>query len=122
MYTQDEIKTLIQKDVIVASGTDTYTASVSPIIASYPSFLKLFVKFTNANTTTATLNINGIGAKTIKKNVTSDLVTGDISAGQILALSYDGTNFQIVGSVSTGGGGGGSSTAGNLLFLYYNFK
>jgi hypothetical protein len=83
-----------------ASGTDTYVASGG--IASYVTGFTIFVKFTNANTGAATLNVNGLGAKAIKKSGTTALASGDISAGQILALQYDGTNFQVVG------GGGGS--------------
>ena len=44
------------------------------------------------------LNVNGLGAKTIKKNVSSDLATGDILANQIVTVIYDGTNMQIIGN------------------------
>lgn len=89
-----------------AAGTNTYTATLTPAIAAYTSGATYYIKFTNANTGAATLNLNGLGAKSIKKSVTSDLVAGDILAGQVMPLSYDGTNFQIIG----GGGGGGSIT------------
>lgn len=87
-----------------ASGTDTYTASITPAISSYVNTQRFFIKFTNANTGASTLNLNGLGAIPIKKSVSTALASGDILAGQILCLAYDGTNFQIVG------GGGGSST------------
>jgi hypothetical protein len=41
----------------------------------------------------ATLNINGLGAKTMKKLVTSDLAANDIILGQMVIIMYDGTNF-----------------------------
>ena len=52
-------------------------------------------KANTANTGAATLNVNSLGAKTIKKNVSQDLETGDISANQIITVVYDGTNFQL---------------------------
>jgi len=92
----------------VASGTDTYTVSGS--ITSYATKFTILVKFTNANTGAATLNVNSLGAKAIKKTGSVAMASGDISAGQILLLVYDGTNFQVVGG-SGGGGGGGSVTS-----------
>lgn len=86
-----------------ASGTDTYTATISG--AGYNTGRTYKVKFTNANTGAATININSLGAKSIKKNATEDLVTGDIKAGGEYLLSYDGTNFQLIGGTSTTGVG-----------------
>ena len=82
---------------VVASGTNTYTATYSPTI-TYTDGLKLVVRFTNANTTAATININSLGAKSIVKGVSTALVSGDIPAFTTLLLAYDGTNFVIVGS------------------------
>lgn len=95
----------------VASGTDTYTATPSPAFTAYTAGMRLYIKFTNANTTASTINLNGLGAKAIKKSGTTALSSGDIAAGQTLILSYDGTNFQIIGGGSTGGGGGGVPTS-----------
>lgn len=94
-----------------ASGTNTYTATLSPSISSYSPVLRYFIKFTNANTGPATLNLNGLGAKTIVKNGAEALVADDIKAGQIILLGYDGTNFQIIG----GGSGGSSSPASETV-------
>lgn len=77
------------------SGTDTYTCSVTPIATSYIAGSAYVIKFTNANTGAATLNLNSQGAKAIKKNASQDLVAGDILAGQELLCVYDGTNFQL---------------------------
>ncbi len=54
------------------------------------------IKFTNANTGAATLNVNGGGDKTIKKLTGEDLIAGDIKAGSCHLLIYDGTNFQML--------------------------
>lgn len=79
-----------------ASGTDTYTASMSPAVAAYTTGAAYRVKFTNANaTTTPTLNLNSLGAKTITRRDGSAVAAGDIAAGGVYDLFYDGTNFQI---------------------------
>jgi microcystin-dependent protein len=53
-------------------------------------------KAANANTGAATLNVDGLGAVAIKKNVNKDLSAGDIAAGQIIIVVYDGTYFQMI--------------------------
>jgi hypothetical protein len=78
------------------SGTDTYIASLKmPLILGYFIGMRLRVLFTNANTGASTINVNGFGAIAIKKNVSLPLIIGDILAGGIYDLTYDGTNFQI---------------------------
>ncbi|MFN7609453.1 MAG: hypothetical protein ACK5QX_00735, partial [bacterium] len=47
--------------------------------------------------TNPTINVNGLGARTIVKRTNSALVTGDIAAGQIYTLVFDGTNFRLMG-------------------------
>jgi hypothetical protein len=92
------------KQTATAAGTNTYTATITPAITAYTSNQIFFIKFTNANSGPSTLNLNGLGNIAIKKQVTSALAAGDITAGQIHCLVYDGTNFQLIG----GGGGGGA--------------
>ena len=49
------------------------------------------------NTTAVTSNIAGLGAKTIKKlNGTTDLVAGDLVAGQLIELAYNATSGFLV--------------------------
>jgi hypothetical protein len=81
-----------------ATGTNTYVATIAPAITAYASTNRFFITFTNANSGASTININGLGAKAILKNVATPLVTGDILAGQVICIAYDGTNFQMVGA------------------------
>jgi hypothetical protein len=97
---------------VTASGTDTYTATLSPAITAYATGQKFQILFTNANTGAATLNLNGLGAKAITKNGATALASGDISAGQILVLGYDGTNLQIIGGGSASAPTADASTPG----------
>jgi hypothetical protein len=86
---------------VVASGTNTYAATISPAITAYATNQTYAIRFTNANTGASTLNLNGLGAKTIQRNGSIALRSGDIQANQAFWLMYDGTNFQIVGRIST---------------------
>jgi hypothetical protein len=79
---------------LIASGTDTYTATSGSIL-SLQEGMTFAVKYLNANTGAATLNINGYGAVPLKNFENAALVAGDIKAGQILDCTYDGTNLQI---------------------------
>lgn len=96
---------------ITVSGTNTYTATVSPFGTDAKNRIMLF-KFTNANTTAATLAINGGSAIAIKKNVNVALVAGDIAAGGVYMLAYDGTNFQMLGKQGTITGADGAQILG----------
>lgn len=89
--------------VYTASGTNTYTVAFSPTLVAHVTNQVYHILFTNANSGASTLNPDGAGTKAITKAGTTALVTGDINAGQILQLMYDGTQYQIIGD-----GGGGS--------------
>jgi len=81
-----------------AEASDTYVITLAPAIAAYTTGQVIQFKANTANTGAATININGLGAKTIKKNVTDDLDDNDIRANEITSIVYDGTNFQLLGA------------------------
>lgn len=83
-----------------AVGTDDYAITPDPVIESYVAGMHFSFKAGVANTGACTLNVNGKGAKTIKKNVSDDLVTGDILIGQIVEVVYDGTNMQMISNIN----------------------
>lgn len=92
--------TQIQSDTYgIAGGTDAYSLTLAPALAAYAAGNSFKVLFTNANSTASSININTLGAKGIKKNGNVDLILGDIKAGNIYFLTYDGTNFQLTGGV-----------------------
>ena len=96
-----------------ASGTNAYTATINGI-ESLTEGLSLKIKFINANTEAATLNINELGAKTIQKSNGSALSSGSIKAGQIVHLVYSGSVFQLLGE----GGEYGTAGAAQVLLPY----
>ena len=80
-----------------ASGTDTYAVTISG--ASYSDGNSYLVRFTNGNTSGATLNINGLGAKTLYRNNDGPLIGGDIVSGAEMLCIYNSTldGFQTIG-------------------------
>lgn len=74
---------------------NAYIITPSPAITAYAAGQSFKVKITNANTTTSTINVSGLGVKTIVKSSSTALASGDLVAGKIYAMTYDGTNFQV---------------------------
>src|SRR5690606_721256 len=64
----------------IATGTNSYAVNIDGV-TSLVEGMSLKVKFQNANTGTATLNINGLGAKEIRKSNGNSLSAGNIKAG-----------------------------------------
>lgn len=108
-------KFITQKDLQIGAevyaadsqASDTYVITLSPAPASYVTGMEFTFKANTVNTGAATLNVNALGAKTIKKSYNVDLSDGDIKANQIVKVVYDGTNFQMVSPIS-----GNSITSG----------
>lgn len=92
--------------VYAADGgsTDDYEITLPVAPASLTDIIGVPIAFkaNTANTGVAKLTINGLAQKTIKKQTDQDLDTGDIKAGQICVVIYDGTNFQITAAYNGG--------------------
>lgn len=97
VVTPDNLTTILTYDYQADSvGTDAYAITCTPAPTAYTTGMRFAFKAGTANTGACSLNINSLGAKTIKKAYTLDLATGDILANQIVEVVYDGTNFQMV--------------------------
>jgi hypothetical protein len=93
----------LNKIYAVATGSaNTYVVTLTPAVTAYPRVLA--VQINVANTGASTINPNGLGAKSITKNGTTALSSGDLPANQIFLLVYDGTRYQVAGSIGPGGG------------------
>ena len=94
----------IRKDILQNAGdcvastgsSNAYAISIDSQISAYSNYQVFKFKANFTNTGTATLNVNTLGAKTIKKNNNQDLSPNDIQNGQIVVVVYDGTNMQLV--------------------------
>ena len=89
----------IQSGVLIyatATGTgNAFSINIAPAITGYQAGMVFnFISNQNVNGP-ATLNVNGQGAKAIKKNINHDLGGCEILNGQVVIVVYDGTNFQM---------------------------
>ncbi len=89
-----------------AGSTDSYVITLAQPLTAYVTGQALMFKANTANTGACSINIDGLGAVALKKQYNNDLATGDILAGQIVHISYDGTNFQVTSDLATAAGTG----------------
>jgi hypothetical protein len=69
--------------------------NIIPSYQGYTEGTKVFVKVANTNSIQApTLNLNGLGVKTIINKDGTPLLSGDLQANGIYEFIYDGVNFQ----------------------------
>jgi len=94
----DETLAFFAADTGVA---DAYAVTLPFTLGNYVEGLTIAFKAVNANTGAATLNVNGLGVKDIRKSGAAVLASGDIAAGQIIELVYDGARFQSTSGVSS---------------------
>lgn len=75
---------------------DAMTGTVTPAPSAYTAGMIVQIIAPGTNTVTnPTININALGAKTIRKHQAA-LVAGDITSGDTLWLVYDGTYFEYI--------------------------
>ena len=84
-------------------AANAYAVSIAPTPTSYTAGLEVTFKATNANTGASTINVNGLGVKSIKKDVSIALAADDIIASKVVSLVYDGTNFQLINVPASSG-------------------
>jgi hypothetical protein len=102
------ITAIQQQSYVYAADTgsaNAYAVTLSPAPTITAGSI-VVVKIANANSGASTLAVNGGTATAIKKQGSTALASGDLSAGQIGVFVNDGTNFQLIG----GSGGSGSTT------------
>ena len=89
-----------------AGSANTYTLTLSPA-PTYVDGLAVSVKINVTNTDASTININSLGAKTIKAPDGANVAAGDLLLNSVYSLRYNGTNFILQGK-------GGVVLTGNI--------
>lgn len=89
------------QDGTLTYGVDTgivnaYLVSLSPAPTAYVAGMDVFVKILNTNTAASTINVDSLGAKSITLSNGSALSLGELVAGQVAYLKYNGTNFNLI--------------------------
>lgn len=95
------------------TGTNTIAATATPTITAYANGATYSFIAANTNTNAVTISIDGLAAKSITKNGSAALTAGDIQAGKLTWIEYDGTTFQLLNNIVYGG----SITNGNVVSL-----
>ncbi|OCA87279.1 tail fiber protein [Pseudobacillus wudalianchiensis] len=84
-----------------ATGTaNAYIATLTPALSAYAEGVSLRLKINADNTGASTVNVNGLGAKPIKKANGTDVGSGNLKAGSVYTLVYNGVNFILQGEGS----------------------
>lgn len=88
--------------ITTTGSANAYVLTTGLSLAAYVAGQSFFIKANFTNSGAATINVDTLGAKDIRKNGTTALASGDIVSGNIYIISYDGTLFQVVGHIATG--------------------
>ena len=104
---------------ILLTATDTGTAAAHVLtpttaLVGYTTGLMLLYRPTNAGTGALTVNVSGLGAKSVKTIAGADPTSGDILVNQPILLMYDGTNFVILAGSEYLSKTGNQTLTGNL--------
>ncbi|WP_206098847.1 hypothetical protein [Paenibacillus paeoniae] len=88
-----------------------YTVTLTPALTAYADGVAVAIKTHVANTGTATLNVNGLGAKSVLDSKGRALIAGKLAASGVYTLRYNGTAFILQGE----GGDYGTAIAADVL-------
>lgn len=90
----------------------SYACNMTPALAAYATGMVVNWRpdVTGAGGT-VTLNIDTLGARPVKlADGVTNPAAGDLAAGRMFPVWYDGTNFRLMSSPGASGGGGGATT------------
>lgn len=82
-------------NLISVTGTNTLIGTSVPPYTAYAAGMTLSFIPTNTNTGAVTIDLDGLGAKNIYVGSSSPLSGGELVAGRIAQVEYDGTRFQL---------------------------
>ncbi|WP_027523340.1 hypothetical protein [Bradyrhizobium sp. Ec3.3] len=81
-----------------SSTVNVITAALSPAPAEYKKGMTVAIKIANTNSGATKINLNGLGLVNVIRPDGSTPLDGDLPAGAVPALRYDGAAFQIIGA------------------------
>jgi len=94
-----------------AGPANAYTLALAPALTAYAAGVCVAVKIHAANTAASTINVNGLGAKSILDSKGAAMASGKLKTDSIYTLRFNGSAFILQGE----GGGGGNATAAQIL-------
>ena len=104
-------KDAVEGDRDSTGSANAYLVAANRTLSAYYDGMRQGFHANFANTGAATLDIDSVGAKTIKKHHDQDLASGDIEANQYVEVVYSATDdtFQMVSPLGNSPAGGGLS-------------
>ncbi|MGI9297102.1 MAG: hypothetical protein ACR2QC_04290 [Gammaproteobacteria bacterium] len=72
-------------------AANAYTATLAPAITAYVNMMAIQLEIATTNTLTSTLNINGVGAKRIRRMDAPAVRANDLIAGNVYIFLYEST-------------------------------
>ena len=102
----------------ITAGTATaYTLTFTPALQGYAAGQCFLLKPHLTNTGAATLNVQALGAKALRKlsgGSLVPLVAGDLLVGRLMQACYDGTDLQLMGAAPDASGGLADADKGDV--------
>lgn len=83
-------------NLITVAGTNALTGLAVPPLEGYTAGAQYSFVAQNTNTAAVTLDIDSLGVKSVTKFGSTALSAGDIVAGAMTLVEYDGTRFQLL--------------------------
>lgn len=80
----------------VGGTANAIALTPSPPLGAYVAGEAITFIAAGTNTGAVTVNVSGLGAKNVTKTGATALVAGEIVAGQLVTLRYDGTRYQVI--------------------------
>lgn len=86
----------------LTGSSNAYVLTTGMSLAAYAAGQRFCVKWNHTNSGSATLNVDGLGAKTIKKrDASTNCSASDLVSGTYAIVTYDGTNFVLLSVVAS---------------------
>jgi hypothetical protein len=95
---------------ITENSGNAYVTTLTPSPTAYVEGLRITIKINAANTGAASINVNGLGVKSLLKPNGNALISGSLKVNSVYSFVYNGTAFILQGE----GGEYGTATANDV--------
>lgn len=86
-----------------AGAVNNIVINPTVAIAGYHLGQRFIIKLSHANTSTVVINVSGIGSVSLVHVDGSEIVSGELFAGQLIEVAYDGAKFELIAGGAPGG-------------------
>jgi hypothetical protein len=97
----DVMKLAIKPTVVAGGSANALTVTNAQAVTAYTLGQEINFKAASTNTGPATVNVDGLGNKEIRRHDATALAAGDLISGRIYEAKYDGTYFQLMRVTAT---------------------